>query len=134
MHPDEEAASWQLDPWADLLGQSTAFVNFALSYIDRHGKVSEAFEVDDAVLNEFQGFLRGAGAPIPPQSWFTSLPYLKVRIKTELFNLVFGASRGDEVEVGGDPQVESAVHALSQAQQLLRLREQKQARDGIASR
>ena len=134
VQPDQEASSWKLDPWADLLGQSTAFTNFAESYIERHGKVNEAFEVDDSVLEEFQRFLVQAGAPIPPQSWMTSLPFLKVRIKTELFNLVFGVSRGDEVEVGGDPQVLSALQALGQAQELLRQKGQSPSRDVVARR
>jgi len=134
LQPDQKAAAWQLDPWTETLGQTTAFVNFAQSYIERHGKISEAFGVDDSVLDEFQSFLQQAGVLIPPQSWVTSVPFLKVRIKTELFNLVFGASRGDEVEAGGDPQVESAVQALSQARQLLQLKEQKQAQDAVARR
>ncbi len=133
VRPDQETTSWQLDPWAEIFGQSTAFMNFAQSYIERHGKVSESFEVDDPVLAEFERFLQGAGMAIPSQSWIRSLPYLKVRIKTEMFNLVFGASKGDEVEVQGDPQVQSAVQALGQAQQLLRIKERKQARE-IAGR
>lgn len=129
VQPDQLARSWQLEPWVEIFGQSTAFMNFAQSYIERHGKVSESFEVDDLVLDEFQSFLRGAGVAVPSQSWISSLPYLKVRIKTELVNLVFGASKGDEVEVRGDPQVKSAVQALDQAQQLLRLKGQQQTKD-----
>ncbi|MBI2816973.1 MAG: PDZ domain-containing protein [Acidobacteria bacterium] len=128
VQPDQQAASWQLDPWAAYFGQSTAFVNFAQSYIDRHGKVTESFEVNDAVLGEFQSFLEGAGLPVPPQSWTRSLPYIQVRIKTEMFNLVFGASRGDEVEVRGDPQVASAVQGLEQARKLLQYMEQHKSK------
>ena len=134
VQPDQVAATWQLDPWAEILGQSTALVNFAQSYIERHGKVDQAFEVEDSQVDEFETYLRDSGVMIPPQSWVAALPYLKVRIKTELFNLVFGASRGDEVEVGGDPQVKTAIQALGQAQHLLRLREQNQAQDVIARR
>ena len=132
VQPDQEASSWKLDPWAELLGQSTAFTNFAESYIERHGKVDESFQVDDSVLDEFERFLLEARAPIPPQSWMTFLPFLKVRIKTEMFNLIFGVARGDEVEVGGDPQVASAVQALGQAQELLRQKGQSQGRDVVA--
>ena len=95
VQPDTEAKSWQLDPWAEFLQQSTAFVNFAQFYVDRHGKVSGDFEVDDSVLGKFKGFLDGAGVRVPPLSWENSLPFLKVRIKTELFNLAFGITRGE---------------------------------------
>ncbi len=119
VQPDQKASTWQLDSWTAVLGQSTAFVNFAQSYIERHGKVAENFQVDDGLLGEFQSFIRDAGMVVPARSWANAAPFLKVRIRTELFNLVFGASKGDEVETGGDPQVRAALDALSRARRLL---------------
>ena len=119
VHPDTPAGSWQLDPWAEFLEESTAFMNFAQAYRDGLIHVSEDFEVDESVLGEFKNFLDGAGVRVPPSSWERSLPFVKVRIKTELFNLVYGIPRGNEVDVRGDPQVQSAIVALEQAQQLL---------------
>jgi carboxyl-terminal processing protease len=126
VQPDQKAPSWQLDSWSGILGKSTAFVNFAQSYIERHGKVTDTFEVNDDVLSEFQSFLQAAGMEIPRRSWEISLPFLKVRIKTELFNLVFGVSKGDEVETRGDPQVQASRDALSQARRLLGLEDRNQ--------
>jgi hypothetical protein len=45
--------------------------------------------------------------------------FFKARIQTELFNLVFGITRGDEVEVKADPQVQAAWQAVGQARALL---------------
>jgi len=56
---------------------------------------------------------------VVPASWEAHVPFLKARIQTELFNLVFGISRGDEVEVKADPQVQAAVRAIEQARELL---------------
>ena len=121
VHPDTPVAPWQLDPWAEFLQESTAFMNFAQAYRDSLGKVSEEFEVDESVLTGFKNFLYEAGVRVPLLSWEKSLPFVKVRIKTELFNLVFGIPRGNEVDVRGDPQVQSAKQALGQAQQLLQV-------------
>ncbi len=120
VHPDTPAGSWQLDPWAEFLEESTAFMNFAQAYRDSIIHVSEDFEVDEAALGDFKNFLHNAGVRVPPLSWERSLPFVKVRIKTELFNLAYGIPRGNEVDVRGDPQVQSAIGALGQAQQLLR--------------
>jgi hypothetical protein len=45
---------------------------------------------------------------------------MKLRIKTELFNLVFGLARGDEIETRGDSQVQQAVQLLPRLSQILK--------------
>ena len=117
--PDRPAKSWVLDPWAEFVGQSTAIVNFGQLYIERHGKVTDSFEIDASVLEEFQNYLRQSGVVVPTRSWNASIPYFKVRILTEIFNLSMGSSKGDEVEIKGDPQVVSALESLRQAKDLL---------------
>jgi hypothetical protein len=47
------------------------------------------------------------------------VPFFKARIQTELFNLVFGITRGDEAEVKADPQVQAAREAVGRARELL---------------
>ena len=116
--PDQKAESWRLDPWAQYLEESTAFINFAQLYLERHGKIGEEFKVNEAVLEEFQRFLGESGMPIPA-SWQAHLPFLKARIQVELFNLVFGIPQGDGVEVEADPLVQAAGKAMQQAQELL---------------
>ncbi|MBI4443255.1 MAG: PDZ domain-containing protein [Acidobacteria bacterium] len=126
--PDEMAVSWQLDSWARFLQQGSAFINFAQAYLDRHGKVEENFLVDETVLEDFRNFLRRAGVRVPPESWERFQPFLRTRIHTELFNLTFGMTRGDEIEIQADPQVQAGLLSLSKASQLLAGR--SQARSG----
>lgn len=127
VEPDQVAERWPVAPWAGLLEQSTAFINFAESYLEREGKVGEDFEVDDRILEEFQRFLEESGVQVPASSWQQQRDFLKVRIKAELFNLVFGMSRGDEVEVKADPQVQAAVGAFHRAEELLAPRQAARA-------
>ena len=118
VEPDVKAESWQLDPWARFLEESTAFINFAQRYLERHGRIDADFDGGDSLIEEFRRFLQESGVVVPP-SWEVHVPFLKARIQTELFNLVFGISRGNEVEVKADPQVQAAVKAIEQARELL---------------
>jgi hypothetical protein len=119
VEPDLKAESWRLDPWARFLEESTGFINFAQRYLERRGRIGPDFVVGDSLLEEFRGYLEESGVVVPP-TWQVHAPFLKARIQTELFNLVFGIARGDEVEVKADPQVQAAVSAIEQARELLR--------------
>jgi carboxyl-terminal processing protease len=117
--PDQIAEPWRLEEWTAWLQQSTAFVNFAEAYLERHGAIGEDFRADEGVLNEFERFLRQAGFSVLEQQWQQALPFLKMRIEAEIFNLVFGIAKGDEVEVRADPQVQAAAAVIQKAEELL---------------
>ena len=118
VEPDQKAESWELDPWARFLEESTAFINFAQRYLERRGRISDDFAVGDSLIEDFRRFLEESGVVIPA-SWEGLVPFFKARIQTELFNLVFGITRGDEVEVKADPQVQAAWQAVGRARELL---------------
>jgi len=118
VEPDQKAESWRLESWARFLEESTAFINFAQRYLERRGKINEDFVVGDSMIEEFRQFLQESGLVIPP-SWQDHIPFFQARIQTELFNLVFGITRGNEVEVKADPQVQAAWRAVGRAQALL---------------
>jgi hypothetical protein len=108
-----------LEEWVAWLEQSTAFVNFAQAFLERHGKVAADFRADDAVLREFQQLLRQTALPVSERQWQSALPFLRMRIEAEILNQVFGIETGNEVEVRADPQVAAAVGAMEKARQLL---------------
>jgi carboxyl-terminal processing protease len=118
VEPDQKAESWQLDPWARFLEESTAFINFAQRYLERRGRISDDFAVGDSLIEDFRQYLEDSGVVIPA-SWEAHVPFFKARIQTELFNLVFGIARGNEVEVKADPQVQAAWQAVGRARELL---------------
>jgi len=116
--PDQKAESWLLDPWSRFLEESTAFINFAQRYLERRGRISGNFVVGDPLIEDFRRYLEDSGVVIPA-SWGGLVPFFKARIQTELFNLVFGITRGDEIEVKADPQVQAAWQAVGRARELL---------------
>lgn len=118
--PDVEILSRRLDPWATFLDQRGFFTNFASEYLTRHGRISKSFEPGEETLSEFHDYLNKHGIRAPEEYWNQDLGYLKLRIKTELFNLVFGLAVGNEVETRGDPQVEKAAALFPRVPELLK--------------
>jgi carboxyl-terminal processing protease len=118
--PDQAAEPWRLDEWMKWLQQSTAFVNFAQQYLERHGRVAEQFRADEGVLREFESFVRQAGAAIPRQEWERAIPFLQARVEAEILSQAVGIVKGDEAQLRRDPQVQAAAAAMEKAAQLLR--------------
>ena len=118
--PDVEIPSRKLDPWLAFLNQTGAFTNFASEYLTLHGRVDKSFEPDAAMLEDFREFLTRGGIRTPEEYWAKDQDYLRLRIKVELLNLVFGLSTGEEVETKGDPQVQKAASLFSQIPKILK--------------
>ena len=120
--PDVTIPARTLDSWLAFLEQRGTFTSFASEYLTLHGKVGDSFEPSPTVLESFRDFLSTRGIRTPEVYWNLDQDYLKLRIKTELFNLVFGLTRGDEIEVKGDPQVQEAAQLIPKIPQILRSR------------
>jgi len=107
------------DPWIAFLNERGVITNFASTYLTLHGKVDRSFEPDEKVMTGFRDFLERGQIRVPDEYWKQDQDYLKLRIKTEIFNLAFGLTAGDEVEVRGDPQVRDALKLFARVAQLL---------------
>ncbi len=118
--PDVEIPSVELDPWVQFLDQRGIFTNFASDYLTRHGHITKSFEPNDATLEDFRDFLRRGSVRAPEEFWDKDKPYLKLRIKVEAFDLVFGLAAGNEVQTSGDPQVQKAADLLLEAPEILK--------------
>jgi carboxyl-terminal processing protease len=119
--PDVVLPTTTRDPWVTFLNQRGAFTSFASEYLTLHGKVTQDFEADARVLQSFRDFLGRQRVRVPEEYWGPDQDYLKLRLKTEIFNLVFGLAVGDEVETRGDPQVEQAATLFAKIPSLLQL-------------
>jgi carboxyl-terminal processing protease len=118
--PDVVISGRTSDPWVTFLNQRGVFTSFASEYLTLRGKVPKSFEPDSQVLDSFKDFLGRQGVRVPAEYWGDDQPYLKVRIKTELLNLVYGLTFGDEVETQADPQVQKAAALFPRITQLLK--------------
>jgi carboxyl-terminal processing protease len=118
--PDVPISSHISDPWVTFLNQRGIFTTFASEYLTSRGKVPKSFEPDSQVLDGFKDFLGRRGVRVPEEYWDGDQPYLKVRIKTELFSLVYGLTFAEEVEMRADPQVQKAAALFPRIAQLLK--------------
>jgi carboxyl-terminal processing protease len=118
--PDVAIPAPARDPWVTFLNQRGAFTGFASEYLTTHGKVNQSFAPDAPVLDLFRDYLGQQRIRVPEEYWAQDQDYLKLRIKAEVFNLVFGLAFGDEVETRGDPQVQKAAGLFLKIPVLLR--------------
>jgi carboxyl-terminal processing protease len=117
--PDVEIPAVQLDPWEQFLDARGIFTNFASDYLARHGHITKSFEPDDLTIAEFRDFLARNSIRAPEEFWGKDREYLKLRIKVEAFDLVFGLDAGNQVQTLGDPQVQKAEKLLSEVPAIL---------------
>ena len=120
IHPDVVIPPRVLDPWAAFLTQNGLFTDFASQYITYHEDLKKSFEPDSDVMTEFRNFLASRRVRAPLEFWVKDQDYLKLRIKTEVFNLVFGLNAGNETEVKGDPQVLKALEVFPRVPEILK--------------
>ena len=118
--PDIEVPPRKLDPWVTFLNQSGEFTDYASEYLTLHGRANRTFEPDDAMLSDFKDHLTRRGIRTPAEFWESDQDYLKLRIKVELLNLVYGLSSGEEAETKGDPEVRSAAGLFARMPEILK--------------
>ena len=118
--PDVILPATRLDPWAQFLDQRGAFTDFASDYRSSHGQIPRSFQPDDEILADFQDFLRRNGIRTPEEYWSHDQKYLKLRLRTELMNVVFGLEVGDQIATEGDSQVQGAEGIFGRMDELLK--------------
>jgi carboxyl-terminal processing protease len=118
--PDVTIPGRTLDPWLTLLTQRGYLTSYAEEYLTTHGKVPESFEPPPEMLANLKESLERNRIRVPDGYWANDQDYLKLRLKVELANLVFGLARGDEIDTRGDPQAQQAARLFPRIPQVLK--------------
>jgi carboxyl-terminal processing protease len=118
--PDVLVPGRELDPWVTFLNQRGTFTTFSSEFLTTSGRVKRSFEPDAAVLSKFRDFLERQRIRVPEEYWGEDQDFLKLRIKAELFSLVFGLDVAEEIETRADPQVQKAASLFPKISQLLK--------------
>jgi carboxyl-terminal processing protease len=92
--------------------------DFARYYLGGKPQITKDFNVDDAVLADFQKYLTQQHIPFTQDQIQQNTPWLKWEIKREVFTTVFGLDAGYKVQLDNDPQLEKAIESLPQAKAL----------------
>src|SRR3981189_3072583 len=115
--PDVKLAPYKPNKFQDSLLQHYALFNFAKHYTISH-KITQNFEVDDAVLLDFRKFLDSEKIAYTEAEIIESNEWLRSNIKSELFVDTFGQEEGLKVRAETDPDVIKALDLMPQARAL----------------
>jgi carboxyl-terminal processing protease len=116
IEPDQLVRPAGLTPFQMAVEASSSVLNFAQQYVSGHAKITAEFEVTPELLDEFQQFLSGRQIRPSISEWSANREYVRNRLKTEIFNLVFGVAKGDEIEAQRDPVIQQALRSLAASQ------------------
>ena len=115
--PDEHIEQIKADHAQNTLLGQYAFFNFSKHYLATHS-VGKDFQVDDAVLGEFEAFLKSKNITVADADVRANLDWVKDEIKAELFTSAFGQVDGMKVRAQWDPQIGKSLDFLPKAQAL----------------
>jgi hypothetical protein len=94
------------------LDASGTITSFATDFIQKN-KITDAFEVTPAVLEEFQVYAAEHSIQPPVGEWVREREWVQNRLKQEIFNQALGVAKGDEVEAQRDPAIRAALSTLN---------------------
>jgi len=117
INPDIAIPPLKSNKFEDTLLQKYAFFNFAKHYVINH-KVTQSFQVDDAVMQEFRKFLDSQQIVFTEADLAENNDWIRSNIKAELFVNEFGNQEGLKVHAETDPAVQKALDLLPKAKEL----------------
>ena len=117
INPDVVIPPIKSNKFEDTLLQKYAFFNFAKHYVINH-KVTQSFQVDDAVMQEFRKFLDSQQIAFTEADLAENNDWIRSNIKAELFVNEFGQQEGLIVHTENDPAVAKALELLPKAKEL----------------
>jgi carboxyl-terminal processing protease len=92
--------------------------DFIRHYLGEKPEVTKDFVVNDAVISELRKYLDEQHIKFTEADIQDNLPWLKWKIKREVFTTVFGLNEGYKVELQNDPQLEKAEEEIPQSRAL----------------
>ncbi len=95
-------------PFQDELLYKDVFFHFAPVYVSNH-PVDKNFQVDDAVMKQFENYLTDQGIDWTPADMTADSDWVKSHIKQEIVTIQFGQLQGLRVIADWDPEIQKAL-------------------------
>ena len=115
--PDEKIAMPEQNRFQDELSYKQAFFRFAPVYVATH-KVDKNFQVDKAVMVEFEKFLSSQGIEWTQADIDGVSGWIKARIEQQVITIAVGEQAGLRVLADWDPEIQKALTFMPEAQTL----------------
>ena len=93
------------------LDASGSFTTFATEFTRRE-KITSAFDVSNALLDTFRGWLGEQRIQPGVTQWLSDIAWIRNRLRQEILNQGVSVERGDEVELARDPMVNRALDLI----------------------
>lgn len=140
--PDVRSEAAESTKFLDLLSSEYVFFNYAKLFTASDERklqsqdlsslgeaklkvIDRTFQVDDKIMEDFKDFLTRSKIDFTDKDIEDNLPQLKLLIKQEVFNTVWGSEEGYRVAEASDPQLLKAFDELPKAEALLKMRKEK---------
>ncbi|MFZ0336842.1 MAG: S41 family peptidase [Terracidiphilus sp.] len=115
--PDEKIETPKTNKFQDELSYKEVFFKFAPIYVATH-PADKNFQVDDAVIAEFEKFLTTQGVDWTAADISGASDWIKARIKQDIVTIQSGQLQGLRVFYDSDPEVQKALTYMPEAQAL----------------
>jgi carboxyl-terminal processing protease len=115
--PDEKIETPKSNHFEDELIYKDVFFEFAPIYVSKH-TVDKNFEVDDAVLSEFEQYLTSQNIDWTKDDVSGVSDWLKMNIKDKIVTIQAGEVQGLRTRADWDPMIQKALTFLPEAQAL----------------
>lgn len=92
--------------------------DFPRFYLGEKPEIKEDFSVGDDVIQQLRKYLDQQHIKYTDADISNNLPWLRWKIKREVFTTVFGLNDGYKIELQEDPQLEKAIQMIPQAKAL----------------
>ncbi len=89
-----------------------SFANFATEFLRVKGAITPEFQVDNAILDQFQTALAARNIQPGISDWSADRDWIRHRLRQEIFNQALGVEKGDEIEAQLDPVVLAALRGI----------------------
>ncbi len=95
-----------------VLDASGSFTAYATQYLSQHSPLPANFQVTPDVLDDFKVYL--AARTIQPSvgEWSSDRKWITSRLTEEIVTQALGVSKGDEIQMQRDVQVQAALKAM----------------------
>lgn len=97
----------------------SVFFNFGKQYVAEHPQIPKSFVADDAVMDQFEAFLKRENLGITPKDVSANLDYIKGQLREDILGSVYGMTMADEVAAEDSPLVQRAIAELPEAAELV---------------
>jgi carboxyl-terminal processing protease len=109
--PDLEALPPAITPFRAAMEASGSFTEFATEFL-RDNKVTDSWDVPPQLLDRFQVWLAEHRIQPSLREYLAEREFIRIRLKTEIFNLALGVEKGDEIDAQRDTQIQKALEAV----------------------